>query len=189
MVYPPLQAVDFDTPSMRAHGDAAFLSRDFISWFYNYYLFGNQRHFNKMRHNNHTPKHIKELLRTEYMQMTDLPNDEILRDYVLPPPSDGDHTFWSDHQSKFLNPDISPLMAKPGTLAGLPHTFILSCNNDVLRDDAYYYEARLRREGVEVEHVCASSCYHGWWSAGAIRKVETFREHYQTLVKYVDKHL
>ena len=61
--------------------------------------------------------------------------------------------------------------------------------NNMLRADAYHYEAGLKREGVEVEHVCATKCYHGWWSAGAIRKVDTFREHYQTLVKYMDKHL
>ena len=47
-----------------------------------------------------------------------------------------------------LNPDFAPLMRKE--LQGLPETFIITCNFDVLRDDGIIYAKRLQDAAVEV---------------------------------------
>lgn len=54
-----------------------------------------------------------------------------------------------------------PLLAENETLQLQPKTYILTCENDVLRDDGVMYAKRLENAGVEVTLDHFDDCFHG----------------------------
>lgn len=61
---------------------------------------------------------------------------------------------------KALSPEISPLLVDDDQLAKLPPTYILSVGHDRLRDEAFIYEARVKRSGVPVVHNHYEHAFH-----------------------------
>jgi len=61
--------------------------------------------------------------------------------------------FWDQYlpdHNKRKDPTVSPLMASPEQLAGLPRALIITAENDVLRDEGEAYGRKLIEAGVEV---------------------------------------
>lgn len=77
-----------------------------------------------------------------------------------------------------LDPEFSPLLAR--SLEHLPAAFILSCSQDVLRDDALLYAERLRQAAVAVEQVQFSDLCHGFLLSDASRVVLHLRRFLQS---------
>ncbi|XP_076421747.1 arylacetamide deacetylase-like 4 [Peromyscus maniculatus bairdii] len=85
--------------------------------------------------------------------------------------------FWSqDPQPEFFAPfneaayletkhvwsaEISPVLADDKIIAQLPKTFLVSCENDILRDDALLYKKRLEDQGVPVSWYHVEDGFHG----------------------------
>uniref|UniRef100_A0A8C6IAH5 AADACL4 family member 5 n=1 Tax=Mus spicilegus TaxID=10103 RepID=A0A8C6IAH5_MUSSI len=58
------------------------------------------------------------------------------------------------------NAEISPLLADDKIIAQLPKTFLVSCEHDVLRDDALLYKRRLEDQGIPVSWYHAEDGFH-----------------------------
>ena len=97
----------------------------------------------------HTPALVKESL-AKYINISLLPA-EVLASYD---PSgvvvNGSEVLWNQFKDILSNQYFSPLLAE--SMVGLPHTYMFTCSQDVLRDDCFMYVARLRADGVQVEH-------------------------------------
>ena len=59
----------------------------------------------------------------------------------------GNPTQWQKIKDIFTDVYFSPLLADD--MSGLPHTYIITCEQDVLRDEGIIYNARLREAGVQ----------------------------------------
>jgi acetyl esterase len=64
------------------------------------------------------------------------------------------------------NKYVSPLLADD--LSSLPPAFIITAENDVLRDEGLAYAERLKEAGVLVEVVCELGMVHGYFTLNAI---------------------
>ncbi|XP_052031846.1 arylacetamide deacetylase-like 4 family member 1 [Apodemus sylvaticus] len=85
--------------------------------------------------------------------------------------------FWSQHtQPEVLGPfneasyletnhvwssEISPLLADEKIIAQLPKAFLVSCENDILRDDALLYKKCLDDQGIPVSWYHLEDGFHG----------------------------
>ncbi|XP_070564099.1 arylacetamide deacetylase-like [Ptychodera flava] len=81
-----------------------------------------------------------------------------------------------------LHPHFAPLMAP--NLRGLPDTFILTCDYDMITDESVLYAARLRSAGVNVEHLNIHNCFHG--ILNLCEGILTFEVAFESRKKFVD---
>jgi acetyl esterase/lipase len=73
--------------------------------------------------------------------------------------------FWNNYASDPLTRDIvsvSPLLAEDEEFAAFPPTLIISCEYDILRDEAEQLAARLVRAGADVVAVRWLGALHGF---------------------------
>ncbi len=80
--------------------------------------------------------------------------------------------FWKQYcpdESKWFDPTLSPLRAD--SHAGLPETFLVTCQYDPLRDEGIAYAKALQQAKVEVEHHDVAGYIHGF-----LRQLHTFPE-------------
>ncbi|KAB0345669.1 hypothetical protein FD754_022595 [Muntiacus muntjak] len=60
-----------------------------------------------------------------------------------------------------LDVEYSPLLKDDEIIAQLPEAFLVSCENDILRDDALLYRKRLEDQGVPVTWYYVEDGFHG----------------------------
>ncbi|UBU08317.1 alpha/beta hydrolase [Nonomuraea gerenzanensis] len=86
--------------------------------------------------------------------------------------ADGMRWRWEQYladQAQRTEITVSPLLAAPDRLAGLPPTLIVVAEADVLRDEGEAYAARLRAAGVPVTAVRYQGVIHGFLTLNALR--------------------
>ena len=92
---------------------------------------------------------------------------------------------WVELSGVLCNPNFSPLMAK--NLQGLPDTYILTTQHDILRDDGILYAHWLRQAGVNVTYRHSKHGVHGMFNAkeGKQSVLEELSVYYNDIVKYL----
>uniref|UniRef100_A0A3Q3H140 Neutral cholesterol ester hydrolase 1 n=1 Tax=Labrus bergylta TaxID=56723 RepID=A0A3Q3H140_9LABR len=147
LIYPVLQALDFNTPSYLQNEHIPILYRPLMIRFWLQYLgvdLSLVPHFTTNNHSSLQHTHITPELRARLD--------------------------WTGSQGAvkevpgLLDVRSSPLLAGPEVLAKCPRAYVLTCEHDVLRDDGMMYARRLQDAGVTVTNHHYEDGFHGCFS-------------------------
>ena len=127
--------------------------------FLSLYMFGNVSYIDDIVVNNHVVREVKEKYRKMYINHEDVPNKLIHSSYKKPNLTEGNTQLWEQVKHIILSSYVSPLIAKD--LSGLPRAYIITCEEDAVRDDGILYYYRLKVAGNKVTHKHFMSCFHG----------------------------
>ncbi|XP_036902406.1 neutral cholesterol ester hydrolase 1 isoform X2 [Sturnira hondurensis] len=161
LIYPVLQALDFNTPSYQQNVDTPILPRYVMVKYWVDYFKGNQDFVQAMIVNNHTSLDVEEAaaLRAR-LNWTSLLPTVFTKNYTPVVQTTGNARIVREIP-QLLDVRSSPLIADREVLQHLPKTYILTCEHDVLRDDGIMYAKRLESAGVEVTLDHFEDAFHG----------------------------
>ncbi|NWU65400.1 AAAD deacetylase, partial [Pterocles burchelli] len=158
LLYPALQALDLNLPSYQDNTHKPILSRWQMVRFWSQYFTSDPSLREAMASNSHVPAEWSHLLR--FVNWSILLPEEMKKDHVYTAPASGSSAL-AQRYPGLLDPRAAPLLASDAQLHGLPLTYVLTCEHDVLRDDGVMYVTRLRAAGVPVTHDHAKDAFHG----------------------------
>ncbi|XP_058471634.1 neutral cholesterol ester hydrolase 1a [Solea solea] len=163
LIYPMLQALDFNTPSYLQNQDVPVLYRGLAVRFWLQYLGVDLSLQPQLLVNNHSSSHhVSPELRARVNWTTLLPL-RFKKDH-RPVVVDKGSQRLAKEVPALLDARASPLLAGPEVLAKCPRAYVLTCENDVLRDDGLMYARRLRDAGVTVTSSHYDDGFHGCFS-------------------------
>ena len=165
LLYPALQAIDLQTP---AHQEASLDPLDYrahISQLWVQYATGHTRYVAEMLSNDHLSSSAKSELYTKYVDHTFLPPKLFPYSYTSPGGNKPDTTqntlIWNELKGVLSDPQFTVLLSSDSQTQKLPKAYILTCHQDFLRDDGFFYARKLQIAGVEVNHVHLPHGVHG----------------------------
>ncbi|XP_062822109.1 arylacetamide deacetylase-like 3 isoform X2 [Anolis carolinensis] len=159
LLYPGLQALDFDLPSYHQNRAVPLLFRERSAFYILQYLNGNAAHLEEVLEGSHVPTNVR-LQYRKFLSAENIPKEFKTRGYMPVVHVTGDDDI-SEGLSSLSSPECSPLVAEDVALRRLPETFLLTCEYDVLRDDGLLYKKRLEDNGVAVTWYHVSNGFHG----------------------------
>ncbi|XP_006890409.1 PREDICTED: neutral cholesterol ester hydrolase 1 isoform X2 [Elephantulus edwardii] len=161
LIYPVLQALDFNTPSYQQNANTPILPQSVMVKYWVYYFKGNCDFVQAMMVNNHTSLDVQEAASLRaLLNWTALLPASMTKDYKPVWPPTGDARIIRE-LPQLLDVRSAPLLAAHEVLQHLPKTYILTCEHDVLRDDGIMYAKRLENAGVEVTLDHFEDGFHG----------------------------
>ncbi|XP_067336456.1 neutral cholesterol ester hydrolase 1a isoform X2 [Channa argus] len=163
LVYPVLQALDFNTPSYLQNENIPLLYRPVMVRFWLQYLGVDLSLQPQFLANNHSSlQHFTPELRAR-LDWTVLLSPKYRKNYkqlIVEKGLEG----LSKEVPGLLDVRASPLLAEPEVLAKCPRAYIVTCEYDVLRDDGLMYARRLQDAGVSVTNDHYEDGFHGCFS-------------------------
>lgn len=165
LIYPALQALDFNTPSYVDNQYMPVLARLFMIQFWVQYLNADLSLVPQFAVNNHsTLQHLA--ITTELRSRLDwnvLLPQKYKKNHKPIIVEKGSHEVLKEVPG-LLDVRAAPLLAGPEVLAKCPRAYILTCEYDVLRDDGLMYARRLQDAGVTVTIAHYEDGFHGCFS-------------------------
>ncbi|XP_008498425.2 arylacetamide deacetylase [Calypte anna] len=158
LIYPALQTLDLNLPSYQDNDNKPILPRSLMIRFWGEYFTSDPSLQEAMATNSHVPLESSHLL--QFVNWSKLLPEEMKRGHVYRAPVPGSPGLARRYPG-FLDVRAAPLLAPDARLLRLPHTYVLTCQHDVLRDDGLMYVKRLRALGVPVTHHHAQDAFHG----------------------------
>ena len=154
LLYPSLQFLDFNLPSYQKYASNDILSQEDHATFVSLYLTGSDSLTEVLLSGNHSAhlqgtKYMSYLYTNGTVEITRMDNATVEPHVNFP-------TVASEALTAFK---ASPLMAS--NFRGIPPTFLLTAEFDVLRDEGYRYYERLREAGINVKYKNYMS-FHGF---------------------------
>ncbi|XP_009477194.2 arylacetamide deacetylase-like 4 [Pelecanus crispus] len=159
LIYPFLQAVDFNLPSYQQNEQMLFLPKERALALGLKYLNKDLSVIKVVDKVSHIPEDLQ-LKYQKWVSPDHIPPEFKTRGYK---PSTT-RTFSKELYTLFkpvLDPVFSPLLAEDSVIAQLPEAFILTCEFDVLRDDGLLYKKRLEDNGIKVTWCHLQEGFHG----------------------------
>lgn len=167
LIYPVLQALDFNTPSYLENQNIPILHRPLMVRFWLQYLGADLSLQPRCLENKHSS--------LDHPDITPEVRARLDWTVLLAPKYRKHHKAVTAERGSpgsvtelpgLLDARASPLLAGPEVLARCPRAYILTCEYDVLRDDGLMYARRLQDAGVEVTNDHYEDGYHGCFSFG-----------------------
>lgn len=162
LIYPVLQALDFNTPSYLQNQHIPILYRYLMVRFWLQYLGADLSLQSQLLVNNHSSldnSNITPELRAQ-LDWTILLPQKYKKSYkplIVHKGSQG----ITKEMPGMLDVRAAPLLAGQEVLAKCPRAYILTCEYDVLRDDGLMYVRRLQDAGVTVTSDHYEDGFHG----------------------------
>ncbi|XP_043926478.1 arylacetamide deacetylase-like [Protopterus annectens] len=158
LIYPALQAVDFDTPSYQQNKHMPLLSRSLMVRFWSEYFTNDTALYKSMMSNRFIPlasRHTFAFVNWEKY----LP-EKFRKGHIYSGPQYGNADLLNKYPG-ILDSRACPLLAEETKLKTLPKTYVITCEYDVLRDDGIMYVSRVKEAGIHVTHYHCETCFHG----------------------------
>uniref|UniRef100_A0A8D0G396 Arylacetamide deacetylase n=1 Tax=Sphenodon punctatus TaxID=8508 RepID=A0A8D0G396_SPHPU len=158
LLYPALQTLDLDLPSYRDNADKPILPKSLMVRFWSEYFTTDISLNEAMASNRHISEDSSHLFK--FVNWSNLLPEKFKEGHVYANPVYGSSKLEKKYPG-FLDPRAAPLLVDNVKLQGLPLTYVLTCQHDVLRDDGVMYVSRLREAGVQVIHDHVEDAFHG----------------------------
>lgn len=165
LIYPVVQALDFNTPSYLQNQHIPILYRPLMVRFWLQYLGVDLSLQSKFMVNNHSSLDHSQItpelrVRLDWTVLLAQKHKKNYKPVIVGKSSQGS----KKELPGLLDVRASPLLAGPEVLAKCPRTYILTCEYDVLRDDGLMYARRLQDAGVAVTSDHYEDGFHGCFS-------------------------
>lgn len=190
LIYPVLQALDFNTASYQQNHNVPILYRRLMARFWLEYLGADPELAHSIMMNNHTAQDQNLLSQNRAkLDWTNLLPKEIRKHFKPVFPVTGSPNILSDVPG-LLDSRASPLLAEDEVLRMAPRAYIMTGEHDVLRDDGMMYARRLELAGVSVTndhyqdgfHGCVSFAFWPCYFSVGVNAVQNY-------IAWLDKHL
>uniref|UniRef100_A0A803XZM9 Alpha/beta hydrolase fold-3 domain-containing protein n=1 Tax=Meleagris gallopavo TaxID=9103 RepID=A0A803XZM9_MELGA len=182
LIYPFLQAADFNLPSYQQNAKIPVLIRERTLILGLKYLNKDISAVNILLKGSHISEERRQKYQ-KWLSADNIPHEFKMRGYTPPgPPAPYSEEIYK-LAKPFLEPLFSPLLCEDNVIAQLPETFILTCEYDVLRDDGLLYKKRLEDHGIKVTLCHLEEGFHGTIFLAAYSKVVTFQSGIKGLEK------
>uniref|UniRef100_A0A669R525 Alpha/beta hydrolase fold-3 domain-containing protein n=1 Tax=Phasianus colchicus TaxID=9054 RepID=A0A669R525_PHACC len=159
LIYPILQALDFNLPSYKQNQAIPLLFQERAAFYVLQYLNGNSSNLEQVLEGSHIPIDIK-LNYRKWVSEDYIPERFKVRGYKPHVLLDCSTEVY-ETVKRFCEPNLCPLLAEDAVVQQLPESFILTCEYDVLRDDGLLYKKRLEDNGVRVTWCHLEDGFHG----------------------------
>lgn len=173
MIYPCLQAVDFQSPSYQANFHDPLLPADLMIKFWLIYATGNAKTLRQALRNHHAPLKIQKEYSLKQLNHQELLKEKRDVNHDTSKFSQETEEVWRKLEGVFTDPYFAPLMSKD--LSGLPEAIVLTAEQDVLMSDGIWYAKYLESFGVKVSHKHFESGYHGFVTGLVPKQEETMQ--------------
>uniref|UniRef100_A0A8C2USS6 Arylacetamide deacetylase-like n=1 Tax=Chinchilla lanigera TaxID=34839 RepID=A0A8C2USS6_CHILA len=177
LLYPSLQFLDFESPSYQEYSHMPLLYKSLMVRVTSEYFTTDRSLEKAMLSNQHVPAESSHLFK--FVNWSSLLPERFRKGYIYKTPTYGSSEL-SQKYPGFLDVRASPLLADDSKLRGLPLTYVLTVQYDIVRDDGLMYVTRLRNAGVQVTHNHVEDGFHG---ALAVPELKIT---YRVLDQYID---
>ncbi|NXG81005.1 ADCL4 protein, partial [Baryphthengus martii] len=159
LIYPGLQALDFNLPSYQQNRGVPLLFREHAAFYLLQYLNGHALHMQEVLEGSHIPIDTQ-LNYRKWVSADNIPEEFKVRGYEPHVLLDCTTEVYETVR-RLCEPNLCPLLAEDAVVQRLPEAFILTCEYDVLRDDGLLYKKRLEDNGVRVTWHHLEDGFHG----------------------------
>ncbi|XP_070609551.1 arylacetamide deacetylase-like [Erythrolamprus reginae] len=158
LFYPALQAIDLELPSYQDNKNMPILTKTLMIKFISEYITSDDSFPKALETNQHVPAEFNHFFK--FVNWSKWLPERFKKGHVYTDPSHRNSKTGHKHPG-LLDPRLAPLLVEDIKLRGLPLTYVLTCQYDVLRDDGLMYVSRLREAGVQVAHEHVNNGVHG----------------------------
>lgn len=158
LIYPALQTIDLNLPSYQDNANMPILPKTLMLRFWSEYFTTDKSLNEAMETNQHVPAELSYLFK--FVNWSHWLPEKFKKGHTYTNPTVGSSILGQKYPG-FLDPRAAPLLVDDSKLRGLPLTYVITCQHDVLRDDGIMYVSRLREVGVPVVHAHADDAVHG----------------------------
>ncbi|XP_058017141.1 arylacetamide deacetylase-like 3 [Ahaetulla prasina] len=159
LIYPGLQALDFNLPSYQQNGSTPILFQESVVFYGLKYLLKDTSLADDILKGCHVPDEFRPKYE-KWLSVDNIPERFKRRGYKRRPLGQFKPEV-HDQVPNLLHVTFSSLFVEDDVLRRFPETFIASCEYDVLRDDSLLFKKRLEDNGVKVSWFHAEQGFHG----------------------------